>query len=124
MLAPYFGQMITQQAFRMWNGMRRAGTLRPTERFTIAEFGAGNGALAESILDYLDRQSKSNPAPEWRAFASRVIYICYDRSHALSEDQRDRNARFGTRFEAREGGRHQSHREYRSGQPERTHPIE
>ena len=46
MLAPYFGQMIAEQIFRMWDGMRHAGTLSPNEQFTIAEFGAGNGTLA------------------------------------------------------------------------------
>ena len=57
-LAPFFGQMIAEQAFRMWTGMRKAGSLSATERFTIAEFGAGNGALAESILDYINRQPR------------------------------------------------------------------
>src|SRR5664280_760016 len=50
-LAPYFGQMIAEQMFRMWQGMRQAGTLGKTEPFTIAEFGAGDGSMAESILD-------------------------------------------------------------------------
>ena len=101
-LAPYFGQMIAQQMFRMWRGMRQAGTLGPREAFTVAEFGAGNGSLAESILDYLDQQAKDSPDPSWREFAAQVFYICYDRSPALSKKQRERNSRFGKRFEARE----------------------
>ena len=102
-LAPYFGQMIAEQIFRMWQGMRRAGTLGPSDRFTIAEFGAGNGMLAESILDYLERKAREQGAdPRWRDFESQVLYICYDRSPALSKAQRTRNARFGSRFEARE----------------------
>jgi SAM-dependent MidA family methyltransferase len=52
-LAPRFGHMIAEQIFTMWNGMRRAGTLGERDRFTIAEFGPGDGALAEAILDYL-----------------------------------------------------------------------
>lgn len=99
-LAPYFGHMITQQVFRMWRGMRQAGTLSPREPFTIAEFGAGNGSLAESILDYLEQQAKTDPS--WKEFADQVVYICYDRSPALSKTQRERNARFGKKFEARE----------------------
>jgi len=102
-LAPYFGQMIAEQMFRMWQGMRRAGTLAAGERFTIAEFGAGNGLMAESILDYLEQQAKENPEQGWRDFAAQVVYVCYDRSPALSKTQRERNARFGKRFEAREG---------------------
>ena len=64
-LAPYFGQMIAEQIFRMWSGMRQAGTLEAGEPFTIAEFGAGDGALAESILDYSGttlRSKRSMPA--------------------------------------------------------------
>jgi SAM-dependent MidA family methyltransferase len=102
-LAPYFGQMITEQIFHMWQGMRRAGTLGPNDRFTIAEFGAGNGLLAESILDYLVREAREEGTdPRWRDFASQVLYVCYDRSPALSKAQRTRNARFGDRFEARQ----------------------
>ena len=101
-LAPYFGHMIAQQMFRMWRGMRQAGTLGPREPFTIAEFGAGNGSLAESILDYLGQQAKESSDPSWGEFASQVLYICYDRSPVLSKTQRERNARFGKRFEARE----------------------
>ena len=101
-LAPYFGHMIAQQMFRMWRGMRQAGTLGPREPFTISEFGAGNGSLAESILEYLGQQAKDNTDRSWGEFASQVLYICYDRSPALSKTQRQRNARFGKRFEARE----------------------
>ena len=103
-LAPYFGHMIAEQIFKMWRGMRAAGTLGAKEKFTIAEFGAGNGMLAESILDYLDQHGKSPDAPEgWSDFAAQTVYACYDRSPALSKAQRQRNARFGARFEAREG---------------------
>jgi SAM-dependent MidA family methyltransferase len=101
-LAPYFGHMITEQIFRMWQGMRRAGTLGPKDVFTIAEFGAGDGALAESIMDYLDQQAKESPDQRWREFMAQVRYVCYDRSPALSKTQSERNARFGKRFEARE----------------------
>jgi SAM-dependent MidA family methyltransferase len=101
-LYPYFGQMIAEQMYHMWEGMRRAGTLTARDRFTIAEFGAGNGMLAESILDYFDQQTDAGGSEGWRDFAAQVRYICYDRSHALSEAQRKRNARFGARFEARE----------------------
>ncbi len=98
-LAPMFGHMVAEQVFAMWNGMRRAGTLGERERFTIAEFGPGDGALAEAILDYLVRKSEGDAA--WRSFADQVLYVCYDRSPSLSKIQQDRNARFGKRFEAR-----------------------
>jgi SAM-dependent MidA family methyltransferase len=99
-LHPYFGQMAAEQIYRMWQGMRRAGTLDRNETFTIAEFGAGNGMMAEAILDYLERQS--GELDGWKEFAAQARYVCYDRSPALSETQRKRNARFGKRFEARQ----------------------
>src|SRR6476646_2864661 len=102
-LSPSFGNMVAEQMFRMWDGMRKAGTLGPMEKFTIAEFGAGDGAMAESVLDYIDQQAATNSDPRWREFQQQVVYACYDRSPALSEIQRQRNARFGARFEARHG---------------------
>ena len=101
MLSPYFGQMIAAQAMRMWEGMRAARTLSPQEKFTIAEFGAGNGAMAESILDYMQTQARADP--HWREFFDQTVYACYDRSPSLSAAQAKRNARFGARFEARTG---------------------
>jgi SAM-dependent MidA family methyltransferase len=102
-LAPYFGQMVAEQILRMWDGMRRAETLTSTEPFTIAEFGAGNGMLAESILGYMDRQSERSSDPRWRAFAQQTVYACYDRSEAMRQAQQKRNTRFGTRFQSRQG---------------------
>src|SRR5438034_4266190 len=89
-LAPYFGHMVAEQMFRMWDGMRKAGTLGPAEKFTIAEFGPGDGTMAESVLDYIDHQGATNPDPRWREFKQQVVYACYDRSPALSEMQRKR----------------------------------
>jgi len=102
-LAPYFGRMVAQQVFRMWDGMRQAGTLSREEKFTIAEFGAGNGLLAESILDYLRQQAQGPADPRWREFGAQAIYVTYDRAPALREAQRRRNNRFGPQFEARDG---------------------
>ena len=103
MLFRSFGQMIAEHVFRMWDGMRTAQTLRPTDKFTIAEFGPGNGALAESILNYIDAQAAKSPDPRWHVFQEQVVYASYDRSPALSTMQKERNSRFGARFEARIG---------------------
>jgi SAM-dependent MidA family methyltransferase len=102
-LYPSFGQMITEHMFRMWDGMRKAGTLGPKEKFTIAEFGAGDGAMAESVLEYIDQQAEASADPRWKEFKEQTVYACYDRSPALSAQQRKRNERFGTRFDARLG---------------------
>ncbi|MEP6962504.1 MAG: SAM-dependent methyltransferase, partial [Acidobacteriota bacterium] len=100
-LSPSFGQMVTEQMFRMWDGMRKAGTLNATEKFTIAEFGAGDGSMAESVLDYIDQMAATDA--RWMEFKNQSVYACYDRSPALSELQRKRNTRFGERFQARQG---------------------
>ena len=102
-LSPSFGQMLAEQMFRMWDGMRQAGTLRPVEKFTIAEFGPGNGALAESILNYIDDRAAKSSDGRWKAFQAQVVYASYDRSPALSSLQTKRNSHFGARFEARQG---------------------
>jgi SAM-dependent MidA family methyltransferase len=102
-LYPSFGQMIAEHMFRMWDGMRKAGTLGPKEKFTIAEFGAGDGAMAESVLEYIDQQAAASADPRWKEFQEQTVYACYDRSPALSAKQRKRNERFGTRFDARLG---------------------
>jgi SAM-dependent MidA family methyltransferase len=103
LLAPYFGHMIAEQTFQMWAGMRRARTLRENAVFVIAEFGGGNGLLAESILDYVNRQASVNPDVRWRDFHHQLRYLSVDRSDVLLAQQRARNARFGTQFEARAG---------------------
>ena len=91
-LSPYFGHMIAEHIFKMWDGMQKAGTLSEGERFTIAEFGAGDGALAESILDYIDHRAAEKSGERWRQFARQMVYACYDRSPALSAAQRKRKA--------------------------------
>lgn len=98
-MAPVFGHMVAEQMFMMWDGMRQAGTLNATERFTVAEFGPGDGVLAESILDYVQQKSKGDA--RWKQLASQLLYVCYDRSPSLNETQRKRNARFGSMFAAR-----------------------
>jgi SAM-dependent MidA family methyltransferase len=99
-LAPSFGQMVAEQVFRMWEGMRRAGTLGALEPFTVAELGGGDGAMAESFLDHVEE--RATVEPRWRRFEEQLVYVSLDRSPALSERQRARNARFGRRFEARQ----------------------
>jgi SAM-dependent MidA family methyltransferase len=99
-LAPSFGQMVAEQIVRMWDGMRRAGTLGADETFTVAELGAGDGTLAESILDHVHERATGDA--RWRDFERQLAYVSYDRSPALSETQRKRNAHFAPRFEARQ----------------------
>ena len=59
----------------------------------------GNGALAESILEYI--QAQANSHVRWASFARQAVYVCYDRSAALNEIQKERNRRFGARFDGR-----------------------
>jgi SAM-dependent MidA family methyltransferase len=97
-MAPVFGHMVADQIQLMYSGMRKAGTIGADETFTIAEFGAGDGTLAESILAYMESKAKTNA--QWRQLFDHLMYICYDRSPSLNETQRKRNERFGKRFGA------------------------
>ena len=57
-LSPYFGQMVAAAHFRHVAGDAESRNARLDEEpFTIAEFGAGDGELAESILNYVDRRA-------------------------------------------------------------------
>jgi len=102
-LAPYFGRMVAEQVLRMWDGMRHAGTLAAGDPFVVAEFGAGNGALAESFLDYVELRARQPADPRWAGFAAQLMYLCFDRSPAMSFAEQARAGRFGSRFDARRG---------------------
>jgi len=103
LLAPYFGHMVAEQTFRMWAGMRQAQTLATDDPFVIAEFGGGNGILAESILDYVSHQASVSDDGRWREFHRQLRYLGFDLSEALLRQQRTRTARFGAQFDARIG---------------------
>src|SRR5690606_25384063 len=53
-----------------------------------------------SILEYIEAQAKRKRAG-WDEFAKQAVYVCYDRSPALNKIQKERNQRFGARFDAR-----------------------
>ena len=103
MLDPWFGQMIAVQVFKMWDGMRRAGTLGSGDRFTIAEFGGGNGELARSILGFISDEGQRESSGPWLEFWQQLMYVSYDRSPAMVAEQRVRNSAAGGKFEVREG---------------------
>ena len=102
-LAPLFEQMVAVQVFKMWDGMRRAGTLGPRDQFTIAEFGGGNGEMARSILGFLDEARQKDSSGAWLELWQQVLYVSYDRSPAMVAEQRVRNSPAGGKFEVREG---------------------
>lgn len=102
-LHPWFGQMIAAQVFKMWDGMRRAGNLGPGDRFTIAEFGGGNGELARTILGFISEEAQKDSSGPWLEFWQQLMYVGYDRSPAMVAEQRVRNSAAGGKFEAREG---------------------
>ncbi len=62
---PAFGALLAVQLHRMWQLMEE-----PSD-FTVVEMGAGNGLLADDILEYADRLSDE--------FASSLRYVCIDR---------------------------------------------
>jgi SAM-dependent MidA family methyltransferase len=77
-LTPLFGQTVAQQA---------AQVLTLTDTGTVLEFGAGTGALAESVLDALDGLM---PGTQYR-----IIEVSAD----LRARQQARLARFGNRVQ-------------------------
>jgi len=74
LLSPYFGAAIAEHAYRMWQGMVRAGSLGAREAFTVIEHGAGEGHLAR---DFLERSQRY----PW--FHRLVRYDIYERSRRL-----------------------------------------
>lgn len=81
-IGPFFGAILAEQAYRMWQGMLLAGTLRPFERFTFAEFGGGTGVLARGFLDYVNRQANAGKR-DWQSFQRQLHYIIYEKSERL-----------------------------------------
>ena len=74
-LSPIFGRLISCQLYEMWQICGE-----PSE-FTIAEAGAGSGALALSILDFI--------ASAYPAFYSCLHYLTAEISPARRESQSD-----------------------------------
>ena len=70
---PAFGALLGVQLFRMWQLMGE-----PSE-FTVVEMGAGNGLLADDILEYA-----VGPSDE---FARSMRYVCIDRYRSSVMDR-------------------------------------
>ena len=62
---PAFGALLAVQLFRMWQ------LVEEPSKFTVVEMGAGNGLLADDILEYADGISDE--------FARSMRYVCIDR---------------------------------------------
>ncbi|MFA6091589.1 MAG: SAM-dependent methyltransferase [Elusimicrobiota bacterium] len=102
-LSPDFGRMLAEQAYRMWDGMRQAGDLSETDRFTVAEFGGGNGLMARDFLEHVRQKQHEKNSSGWAAFADQVQYVLYERSPELRKRQKAANAQFGDRFRSATG---------------------
>ena len=62
---PAFGALLATQLFRMWQ------LIEEPSDFTVVEMGAGNGLLADDILEYADSLSDE--------FARSMRFVCIDR---------------------------------------------
>lgn len=78
-LSPLFGQSLARQI---------AGVLEQTQTQQVLEFGAGSGALAESILTALQQQGLTS-----------VCYFILELSPSLRARQQERLAHFGTQVQ-------------------------
>ncbi|MDO8489726.1 MAG: SAM-dependent methyltransferase, partial [Candidatus Omnitrophota bacterium] len=97
-LSPAFGGMIAEQAFKMWQGMVKAGTIKEGETFTILEFGGGDGTLAYDILFRANQLGREDN--DWLRFYDALHYIIGERSPPLAELQKSKNVTFSGKFES------------------------
>ncbi|MBU4304534.1 MAG: SAM-dependent methyltransferase [Candidatus Omnitrophica bacterium] len=99
MLSPYFGHMIAEQAFRMWQGMRGAGTLKKGETFYILEFGGGDGTLAFDTLNYI--KDKADKNEQWSLFWKQMNYTLGEYSPELQQIQFKKNKIYAEKFQSK-----------------------
>lgn len=97
-LSPFFGQMLAEQAFRMWQGMLRAGSISKRTPFTLVEFGSGSGQLAYDCLRHILK--KPDTVKEWDEFAAVFKYVGVEIPERLLGVQREKNEEFGKKFKA------------------------
>ena len=88
--SPHYGEWVCRVAFQSWRDMCAHGELGEDERFSVIEFGAGNGRLARDFLDAVTKAAStaSQEQRQWQAFAARLEYRIYDLSSSLREKQR------------------------------------
>ena len=76
-LGPDFGQLLAVQLMQMWHNL---GCPNP---FYVVEMGAGNGELAQDILNYFQ-------GTEHQSFLKALKYIIIERSPSLIKQQQER----------------------------------
>ena len=89
--SPHYGEWVARAAFASWQEMRRFGDLSDAERFSVVEFGAGNGRLARDFLDAVAKKASDSSDVDqehWQAFAFQLEYRIYELSASLREKQR------------------------------------
>jgi SAM-dependent MidA family methyltransferase len=87
-VSPLFGRLLARQLHEMWTAL---GSAKP---FVVVEAGAGSGALAKSILDFV--------AVQFPAFYESLRYVAVERSAARRAAETALLAKHATRgkFEA------------------------
>ena len=86
LLSPHYGRWIAKWAFEVWSSLVASGELEAGERFSLIEFGAGNGRLARDVLD----QARALQATDerWEKFTAILDYRIYEISESLRKKQR------------------------------------
>lgn len=91
--SPEFGRIAVEQAYTMWQSMLTAGDIDENETFTILELGAGNGQLANDMLNAAKLYSQSGN--QWEKFYSHLQYLIIERSPELQKLQKMRLSKYG-----------------------------
>jgi SAM-dependent MidA family methyltransferase len=108
-LSPQYGGWLAEWAFKAYLDLLAHGELSASDRFSVIEFGAGNGRLARDFVDAVARTADDPRAPDREArqrFAARFEYRIYEMSASLREKQR---ALLGDRVLVSEGDARRSH---------------
>jgi SAM-dependent MidA family methyltransferase len=95
MASPEFGQLAVKQAFTMWQSMLAARDIGKNETFTILELGAGNGRLANDMLNAARQYSQHDP--QWAEFYSLLQYRIIELSPELQTLQKECLAEYGVK---------------------------
>ncbi len=85
-LSPHYGRWLARWAQGVWSDLCSSGTLAESARFSVVEFGAGNGRLARDFLDAVFELGQTHE--EFERFSACLRYRIYELSPSLRTAQK------------------------------------